>query len=210
MYFLLAMSVSGISSLITATATAWVNAYGYAAVFVLMLMESATLPIPSEVVLPLAGFLASKGSLNLYLVIAVATLASMIGSVIDYAIGYYLGKEVVYKHLQIFHVKRKTLDDFDVWFAKNGGAAVFLTRFIPVLRTVINFPAGFAKMDLKKFLTYTFVGVLIWNIVLVTFGYYVLSVKSASVILAGVAVFAIILYVIYRFASSKMGKKKGR
>lgn len=207
MYFLLAFSVSGISAMITALATAWVNAYGYAAVFVLMLMEAATLPVPSEVVLPLAGFLASKGALNLYLVIAVATVASMIGSVIDYAIGYYLGKAVVYKHLQLFHVKKQTLDNFDVWFAKNGIAAVFLTRFIPVLRTVINFPAGFAKMDLKQFLSYTFVGVLIWDIILVTFGYYVLSVKSATVIIAGVAVLAIILYAIYRFASSKMGKK---
>ena len=88
----------------------------------------------------------------------------MIGSVIDYAIGYYLGKEVVYKHLQLFHVKKHDLDNFDAWFAKNGIAAVFFTRFIPILRTVINFPAGFAKMNLKKFLSYTFAGVLIWDI----------------------------------------------
>jgi membrane protein DedA with SNARE-associated domain len=209
MYFLLALSASGISTLITATATAWVNAYGYAAVFVLMLMESATLPIPSEVVLPLAGVLAAKGALNIYLVIAVATVGSMIGSIIDYAIGYYLGKELVYKHLQLFHVKKHTLDNFDAWFAKNGNVAVFLTRFIPIVRTVINFPAGFAKMSLKTFLTYTFVGVLIWDIVLVTFGYYLLSAKNASVILAGVAVFVIILYVLYRFAASKMRKKSG-
>ncbi len=207
MYFLLALSVSGISSLITTTATAWVTAYGYAAVFVLMLMESATLPVPSEVILPLAGFLASKGALNLYLVIAVATVASMIGSIIDYAIGYYLGKAVVYKHLRLFHVKKQTLDNFDIWFANNGVAAVFFTRFIPVLRTVINFPAGFAKMNLKSFLCYTFAGVLIWDIVLVTFGFYALAAKRASVILAAVGVFAIVLYVIYRIAASKMRKK---
>jgi membrane protein DedA with SNARE-associated domain len=209
MYFLLAMSVSGISTLITTTATAWVNAYGYAAVFVLMMMESATLPVPSEVILPLAGLLASKGALNIYLVIAVATVASMIGSVVDYAIGYYLGKEVVYKHLRLFHVKKRTLDNFDAWFAKNGVAAVFFTRFIPVLRTVINFPAGFAKMDLKRFLGYTFVGVLVWDVVLVTFGFYALAAKRASVILAAIGVFAIVLYVIYRVAVSRLGRKKG-
>lgn len=208
MYFLLALSISSISTLITSTATAWVNAYGYAAIFILMAMESATLPIPSEVVLPLAGFLASKGTLNLYLVIAVATAGSMLGSIIDYAIGYYLGKDVVYKNLQLFHVKKATLDNFDAWFAKNGNAAVFFTRFIPVLRTVINFPAGFAQMSLKKFLAYTFIGVLIWDIVLVTFGFYVLSVKSASIVLAGVGAFAIVLYVVYRVAASKMDKKR--
>lgn len=203
MYFLLALSASGISSLITTTATAWVHAYGYAAVFILMLLEAASFPVPSEVVLPLAGHLLH----NLYLVIAVATLGSMIGSVIDYAIGYYLGKEVVYKHLRFFHIKRQTLDNFDTWFEKNGLAAVFFTRFIPILRTIINFPAGFAKMNLKKFLAYTFVGALIWNIVLVIFGFYVLSAKRASVVLAAVGAFAIILYVIYRFASKRMRKK---
>jgi membrane protein DedA with SNARE-associated domain len=208
MYFLLALSIHGISAWVTATATAWVNAYGYAAVFVLMLMESATLPIPSEVVLPLAGFLASKGLMNFYLALAAATLGSMIGSMIDYAIGYYLGKAVVYKHLQLFHVKKRDLDNFDVWFEKNGIAAVFLTRFIPILRTVINFPAGFAKMPLRQFLGYTFAGVLIWDVVLMTFGFYLLSARSASVILAGIALFAIALYVVYRIAESKMRKKR--
>jgi membrane protein DedA with SNARE-associated domain len=207
MYFLLALSIHGVSTWITALVTAWVNSYGYAAVFVLMLMESATLPVPSEVVLPLAGLLASKGILNFYLALGAATLGSMIGSVIDYAIGYYLGKEVVYKHLQLFHVKKQDLDNFDVWFTKNGLAAVFLTRFIPILRTVINFPAGFAKMPLKKFLSYTFAGVLIWDIALMLVGYYILSAKSVSVLLAGVAVFAIVLYIVYRFAASKMRKK---
>jgi membrane protein DedA with SNARE-associated domain len=207
MYFLLAFSISGISTGITSLVTAWVNAYGYAAVFLLMLMESASLPVPSEVVLPLAGLLVSRGALNFYLVVAVATIGSMVGSVIDYAIGYYLGKEVVYKHLQFFHIKKHTLDSFDAWFEKNGLASVFLTRFIPILRTIINFPAGFAKMDFKKFLGYTFAGVLIWDIVLITFGLYVLSAKRASVVLAAIAVFAIILYAVYRFAASRMRKK---
>ena len=204
MYFLLSLSIQGISTLIRATATAWVTAYGYAAVFVLMLLESASFPVPSEVVLPLAGYLASKAVVNFYLALAVATIGSMVGSVIDYTIGYYLGKEVVYKHLQFFHVKRHDLDNFDIWFAKNGLAAVFLTRFIPILRTVISFPAGFARMNLKSFLAYTFAGVVIWDVVLMTFGFYVLSAKSASVALAAVAVFAITLYVVFRFASSRM------
>ncbi|MDE1865619.1 MAG: DedA family protein [Candidatus Micrarchaeota archaeon] len=206
MYYLLAFSIHGLSSAITATVNAWVYAYGYAAIFVLMVLEGATLPVPSEVILPLAGLLASKGVLNFYLALAAATIGSMVGSMIDYAVGYYLGKEVVYKHLQLFHVKKTDLDNFDSWFSKNGLAAVFLTRFIPVLRTVINFPAGFAKMPLKKFLGYTFAGVLIWDIVLMAFGYYLLSVKSLTLVAGGIAVFAIILYVVYRLAASKMRK----
>ena len=184
-----------------------VSAYGYAAVFILMLLEAASFPVPSEVVLPLAGYLASKAVLSFYLALTAATIGSMVGSIIDYAIGYYLGKEVVYKHLGLFRIKKRTLDNFDAWFDKHGLAAVFLTRFIPVLRTIINFPAGFAKMDLKKFLAYTFAGSLIWNIVLMTFGFYLLSARSAEGVLAAIAVFAIALYVVYRFAASRMRRK---
>ena len=209
MYFLLAFSISHMSSLITATVTAWVNAYGYAAIFILMLLESATLPVPSEVILPLAGLLASKGILDIYIALAVAIVGGLIGTMIDYAIGYYLGKEVVYKHLQLFHVKKQDLDSFDAWFAENGIAAVFLTRFIPVLRTVINFPAGFARMPLKTFISYSLVGQVLWDVILMTFGFYLLSVSSVSVILAAVAVFGIILYVIYRFAAKRMKRKGG-
>ena len=207
MYLLLALTTNGIGSAAATFATTWVKAYGYAGIFALMLMEAASLPIPSEVVLPVAGYLVSKGVLNFYLVLTVATLGSMIGSIIDYAVGYYLGKAVVYKHLQLFHIKKHDLDNFDAWFEKNGLAAVFLTRFIPILRTIINFPAGFAKMGLKKFLAYTFAGSLIWNVALLSFGSQVLSAKNISVIFTAVAVFAIILYVIYRYAASSMRKK---
>ncbi len=207
MHFLLAFSISGIGTWITTVATGLVSAYGYAAVFILMLLEAASFPVPSEVVLPLAGYLASKAVLSFYLALTAATIGSMVGSIIDYAIGYYLGKEVVYKHLGLFRIKKRTLDNFDAWFDKHGLAAVFLTRFIPVLRTIINFPAGFAKMDLKKFLAYTFAGSLIWNIVLMTFGFYLLSARSAEGVLAAIAVFAIALYVVYRFAASRMRRK---
>ncbi len=206
MYTLLAISISGISTTVAAMAKAWVTSYGYVGVFILMLMEAASLPVPSEVVLPLAGLLAHNGALSFYLALAAAIIGSMVGSVVDYAIGYYLGKEVVYKHLRLFHIKKRDLDSFDAWFDKNGLAAVFLTRFIPVLRTIINFPAGFAKMDFRKFLAYTLLGTVIWDVVLMAFGFYLLSARRASVALAAVAVFGIALYAVYRFAASRMRK----
>lgn len=189
------------------TITAFVQNYGYLAIFVLMLMESSTLPVPSEVVLPLAGLLAAKGLLSFPIAFIAALLGAIVGSLIDYAIGYYIGKDIVYKHLRLFHIKKESLDGFDEWFEKNGIAAVFLTRLVPVVRTVVNFPAGFAKMNLKEFLAYSVAGLIIWDLVLMAFGYFFLSASSAVTIMASIGVFAILLYVVYRLAIKRMKKR---
>jgi membrane protein DedA with SNARE-associated domain len=187
--------------------TAFVESYGYIAIFILMAMEASTLPVPSEVVLPLAGLLAEKGLLNLPIIFIAALLGAIVGSMVDYAIGYFIGKDIVYKHLRLFHIKKESLDNFDIWFEKNGIAAVFFTRLVPVLRTVVNFPAGFAKMNLKEFLGYSIAGFLIWDTVLLLFGYFLLSANSAVTVMASIGVFAILLYVIYRVAIRKIKKK---
>jgi membrane protein DedA with SNARE-associated domain len=184
----------------------FVKAYGYAAIFILMTLESSSLPIPSEVVLPLAGYFVAKGVLNFWLALIVAVLGSILGSVIDYVIGYAIGKEIVYKHLRLFHIKKQTLDNFDRWFEKNGNAAVFLTRLVPIARTFINFPAGFAKMSFKKFMIYSVMGMIIWDAVLMVFGLYLLSANNAVIALASIGVFAIVLYMIYKFAMKRMKK----
>lgn len=153
--------------------------------------------MPSEAVLPLAGYFSATGALNVYLAIAVALAGGILGAAVDYAIGYYVGNDVVYKHLGRFHVKRKDLDAFDAWFDRNAILAVFMSRLIPVVRTAMSFPAGFAKMPLKDFFAYSIAGTLIWDIVLVGFGFYALSASSAELILASVSVFVIFLYVVY-------------
>ncbi len=186
--------------------SAFIKSYGYAAVFILMGLESSSLPVPSEVVLPLVGYFAAKGVLSFYLALVAAMLGSIVGSLIDYAIGYYIGKDIVYRHLKFFHIKKESLDNFDAWFEKNGIAAIFLSRLVPVVRTFINFPAGFAKMSFKKFIIYSTAGMLIWDVVLMVFGFYLLSANSAVVVLASVGVFAIALYAIYRLAMKKMRK----
>jgi membrane protein DedA with SNARE-associated domain len=211
MVFVLSI-ISFISLLIThsyATISTFVKSYGYLAIFVLMAMESSTLPIPSEVVLPLAGLFAANGLLNFPLAFIAALLGAIVGSMVDYVIGYYIGKDIVYKHLRLFHIKKESLDNFDAWFAKNGVAAVFLTRLVPIVRTVINFPAGFAKMKLKVFLAYSIAGIVVWDLVLMVFGYFFLSTKTNSVvtIMASIGVFAILLYVVYKLATKRMRKK---
>ncbi|MDE1833148.1 MAG: DedA family protein [Candidatus Micrarchaeota archaeon] len=190
-----------------AAISALMKIYGYLALFGLMLLESSSIPVPSEVVLPLAGALAASGDFNFVIAFLVSIVASMVGLTIDYAIGYFIGKDVVYKHLQMFRVKREQLDNFDRWFERNGVAAVFLSRLLPVLRTVMSFPAGFARMPLKKFYGYSLAGVFIWDLVLMLFGYYLIKVDSAVVTMAAVGVFGIVLYAIYAYAVRKLRHK---
>ncbi len=197
----LADSYSSISSLM--------QQYGYFGIFFLMLLEGASLPIPSEVVIPLAGYLAAKGFLNLWFAIAAVLLGSFFGTLIDYYIGYYIGREVVYKHLSNFKIKRATLDDFDAWFLRNGNLAVFAARLIPEVRVLINFPAGFAKMPMKSFLFFSMIGIFIWDFILLLFGYYLISTSNAVIVLASIGVFILLLYFIYVTFMKHIEKNRG-
>jgi membrane protein DedA with SNARE-associated domain len=199
---LLALSILGGLAAFVIT---FMTNYGYLAIFVLMVLESASLPIPSEVVLPLAGLLAARGILNPYLAFAVIAVAGLIGATIDYHIAYFLGKDVVYKHLQLFRVKRKTLEDFDRWFERNGAFTVFIGRLIPEVRGLVSLPAGFTAMPKRKFYAYTMAGMLIWNAILMSFGYYALDANNAYVAMISVAVLAVVLYIVYRLA---LGRKR--
>lgn len=192
-------SMAGISGLIAK--------YAYAAIVFLMTLESASLPVPSEVVLPLIGYLAFKGTLNIYLGLAAAVIGSMIGIEIDYYIAYFLGKDVVYKHLKFFHIREENLKAFDEWFAKNGAFAVFVARLLPVVRGLISLPAGFAQMPQRKFLAWSFLGTMVWDVALVMFGYYALSTKNVYMLFGAVAVFAIVLYVLYLFFARRIRKR---
>lgn len=198
------LSIFSIIGASYALLSSFISHYGYAAIFGLMALEGSSLPIPSEVVLPLAGLFAAKGILNLPFAFLAALLGSIVGLGVDYYIGYYLGKDVVYKHLKAFHIKKESLDAFDEWFARNGFAAVFLSRFIPLLRTLMSFPAGFARMPQRRFFAYSITGCIIYDFVLIYFGYKALSSSSAVVILASIGVFAIALYALYHYSLKYM------
>jgi len=195
----------------TSDVTAIVSSWGYIGIFGLMILESSSLPLPSEVVLPFAGYLVYKGNLNFWVTVFVATVIAIVGSLIDYYIGLK-GIEVLSKRRVLGRVIF-SMDQLAVagrWFQKYGALAIFLTRLIPVLRTIISFPAGAAKMPLSKFLVFTTTGCFIWNALLIYVGYY-LGTKWIEVagffhiaILAVIAFFVIlaVVYIIIR--------KKGR
>ena len=143
---------------------------GYVGVFLLMVMESATLPVPSEVVLPLGGYLVSQHRLEFWSTVAVATVGSLVGTMADYGIGYYLGRPAVLRYGRIVRFSEKRLEMTERWFSTHGKSIVLLARFVPLLRTLIAFPAGLVKMDVKRFLVYSAVGILVWDIALVYLG----------------------------------------
>jgi membrane protein DedA with SNARE-associated domain len=186
------------------TALMLLKRYGYVGIFALMTLEAASLPIPSEVVLPAIGILASGGILNPFLAFVVAIAGAAIGMAIDYYVAYYLGKAVVYKHLRLFRVKQENLDAFDAWFSRNGDFAVFVTRMLPVVRGLINFPAGFARMDIRKFYAYSIAGTVIWFALLIAFGYYALAITNAYLLIAVFIAFAVAVYLLYWFATRRM------
>jgi len=144
-----------------------IQSSGYAGIFILMALESALIPIPSEVTMPFAGFLAASGNLSLLMVIFVGALGNLAGSLLAYAVGLMFSehtiKNIIHKFGKIFLL---TVDDYDKsisWFNKYGERVVFFTRILPAVRTFISLPAGLFKMNLLKFSIYTFVGSLIWS-----------------------------------------------
>lgn len=143
---------------------------GYAGIFGLMIV-ALVVSIPSEIILPFSGYLVYEGTFNFWLVLLVATLGSIVGTMIDYAIGYYLGRAVVLRYGKYIHLSESNLIESEKWFRKYGDPAVLLTRFVPLIRTLIAFPAGIGEMKVWKFLFYSTVGMALWNAVLIYVGY---------------------------------------
>ena len=197
----------GLLNLTYGTIATLISQYGYYAIFVLMILEAAAFPVPSEVVLPAVGLLAARGVVNPEIGFTAVILGGIIGMGVDYYVAYFLGRDVVYKHLGLFHIKRRSLDAFDSWFERNGAFAVFITRLVPLVRALINFPAGFAEMPARKFFLYSIAGTLIWDVLLIGFGYYALSLSNFYYVLAAVIAFALALYLVYYFAMKRISRK---
>ncbi len=143
---------------------------GYTGIFALMVMESATLPVPSEVVLPLAGYLVFLGQVSFWVAVVVASVGSLIGTMIDYAIGLYLGRAAILRYGKYVRLNEKHLVTSEKWFAKYGNITVLLARFVPLIRTLVAFPAGIAEMKVWKFVAYSIIGIVIWDAILIYLG----------------------------------------
>ena len=158
------------SVLSSATLNSFMSKYGYASVFALMALESASLPVPSEVVLPLAGYFVGINQLSFWAVVAVSTVASLTGALVDYYLAKWLGRPFVVGILNLFRLHRNALDRAEAWFGKSAQWTVLAARFVPGLRTVISLPAGLFEMNLSRFVLMTIAGCFAWSVILVYAG----------------------------------------
>jgi membrane protein DedA with SNARE-associated domain len=161
----------GLTEFIATFATHLIQTLGYPSVFILMIMESMVFPIPSEAVMPFAGFLIVQKSFTFWQVITVSTFGSIVGSLISYAIGYYGGMPFVKKFGKYALLDVKELEATEKFFKKRGELTIFICRFIPVIRHLISIPAGIGKMNIFTFAIFTIAGAGLWNSFLTYVGY---------------------------------------
>lgn len=155
------------------------GAVGYLGVLVAMGIESAMVPLPSELILPYAGFLVSDptqvepltgGPWSFWIVVVVATIGNTLGSLVAYAIGAYGGRPFLERYGRYLLIRPHEIELADRFFERHGSATVFIGRLLPIVRTFISFPAGVARMHLGKFIVYSTIGAFLWSILLVWAG----------------------------------------
>ena len=153
----------------------FIASYGYAAIFLLMMLESACIPIPSELIMPFGGALAAGAvagtHLNLALVIVMGVAGNVVGSYIAWAVGLYVGQAALRRWGHRFWLREHDIDRANAWFERHGPKAVLIGRMLPVVRTFISLPAGFAGMRPLKFGVYTTIGCIPWTAALAAAGY---------------------------------------
>ncbi len=155
---MLAKLIAPVAGFIIAT----ISTLGYGGIVLLMAIESACIPLPSEIILPFSGYLVFRGELTLWLVAVAGAVGCVLGSLLAYWVGAWGGRPLVEKYGRYILVSRHDLDLADRWFARRGDIIILIGRLLPLVRTFIAFPAGVARMPLVKFILYTFVGSLIW------------------------------------------------
>ncbi len=193
-----------------------VSAFGYIGVFLLMLLENIFPPIPSELIMPLAGFVAARGDLNFIAVILVGTAGSVVGALPWYYAGAKLGQARMKRFAKRWGhwltLSPEDVDKASEWFDRHGKGAVFFGRLIPAVRTLISVPAGIAGMSMTKFLIYSTLGSLIWTALLALAGYLLESQyekvsEYMNPISTGVVVL-MVLYYLYRLIRQRFGRKE--
>ncbi|MBU0624167.1 MAG: DedA family protein [Candidatus Thermoplasmatota archaeon] len=196
----------------------WISNYGYGGIMLLMALESACMPVPSEIVMPFAGYLVARdGVMSLLGVTVAGALGCTLGSITAYVFGFYAGRPLILRYGKYVLIREKHLITAEEWFEKWGDKATFIARLLPVIRTVISLPAGIAKMNFKKFVFYSFVGSLPWTFMLAYVGY-VLGSEWESIkgvfreldVVVVVAVIAILVYYAYRIKRKNSKPKQAQ
>ena len=161
-------------------------------IILLMAIESSFIPFPSEVVVPPAAYKAAGGEMNVVLVVVASTVGALIGSLVNYALAYFIGRPIIYRfaNSRLGHMlllSEEKIETAEKYFDRHGAASTFFGRLIPAVRQLISIPAGLARMNMAKFLLYTTLGAGIWNTVLAAIGYYLHSVVSEDELAAKVS-----------------------
>ena len=186
------------------TIVTYIGDMGYLGIFLLMFLESTFFPFPSEIIMIPAGYLVYQGEMNIYLIILVGILGSVLGALLNYYLAMFFGRKFILKYGKYFFIKEETLDKLELFFAKHGEISTFTGRLIPGIRQLISLPAGLARMNIVKFSFYTAIGAGIWVVVLVAVGYLVGSnealiseyLKSATLIALVSVVLITIFYIV--------------
>lgn len=192
------------------------NSYGYLGVFLLILIENIFPPIPSEVILLFGGFMTTYTSLNVLGMTMSSTLGSVLGALILYKIGNFFNKETLKRLIhtrlgKLLRINNSDIDSSFNYFQTKGEKTIFFCRFIPLIRSLISLPAGINKMNITKFMIYTTLGSLIWNVVLITLGHIVgsnwksiLKIFDLYSTYAVVIIFIISIVLIIKFYKKKL------
>ena len=196
-----------------------ITSYSYAGVFLLMTLESCLLPIPSEVTMPFAGFLVQQGHASFWLIVLTGALGNLLGSLIAYAIGFYLEESIILslirKYGKFILISEHEYVRAMHWFQKYGNPIAFLSRLLPAVRTFISLPAGLAQMNIWKFSIYTFLGSFIWSTLLTFVGLYLGSNWEAihpyfqkfQLVIIVLLVLTVLWYINHKLHIINIGKK---
>lgn len=171
--------------------------FGYVGSFILVLLEYANFPLPSEMVLPLIGLLSSKYNLNLLLMILLSTIAGIIGSLINYYIGFRYGYSILSTISKKFNFLKKPVESANLYISKYGKNAILITRVVPLARTAISLIAGMYKIPLNVFIIYSAIGISVWNSILIMLGHFLKSnFNFISTILSKYSIICIVIILV--------------
>lgn len=185
----------------------------YFTVALLMAIESTFLPLPSEAVVPFAAYKAAQGDLNVFIVVLFGTIGALCGSLINYSLAYYLGRPLVYRFAEskigrLFLLSKEKVEHAENYFIRNGKTSTFIGRLVPGIRHLISIPAGLAKMNLRDFILFTFIGAGIWNIILAIIGFYLYEIREQIFPYVGhiLLVFGIVFFIYLVIKARKNSK----
>lgn len=217
MFNLARMTIIEILSPLVQSITSMISSLGYGGIFLLMILESALIPIPSEIIMPFSGFLVATGKLGSIGVILAGSFGNLVGSVLTYYLGIKLGRTFLLRYGKYIFFRPHHLVFTEQLFHKYGEKIVFVGRLLPVVRTYVSLPAGIGRTDFFKFAVYTLAGSLIWNTMLAYAGIqlghnwrHIDRYSRYIDIIAVVAVVAFVIWIVYKNRKQARAITKGR